>query len=215
MNKKFNKPFIQAAGIILICILFISFGLATGKSSFMGNFKMIFSAFFTTFTFLISVSLAIGAAFVILVGIFLGATAIYSREKSRDLSKKIWTSTRNVGTLAKKTLVNKMEDIENSETLHEQKDYLNRQVKELSTKMGNLTEKVKSSQLMSCPKDGGSNTEQQQVNNELSTRIDALSSKIAILQEDVLALQTSIREQSLSTSVETGQIQETQDNKPE
>lgn len=198
MNKKLNKPIIKAGVVILVCLVFISFGLASGENGFWGNLKMIFSAFFSTITFLIGISIAILLSLVILIGLFLGATAIYSPEKARDLSRKLWSSTQNFAEIVKKMFLEKVEDIEHSEALHERKEQLARQVKEISSKLSQLTEKVTSSAKTlgeSIRKDERSDQEPPQTSTALNEKVETLSAEMTALRHDFQQLRKTVEQQ--------------------
>lgn len=204
MNRKFNSPFIKAAAIILVCILFISFGLASRSNSFLDNVAMLLSAFFSTITFLLGISAAIILSILILIGIFLGATAIHSPEKARELAGKIWSSIKGFSDIIKKFFLKKVEDIEHSEKLKEQKDYLTKQVNELSARMSQLSEKVKSSHFIPGSHDRKKESQEQDLSSQdthdIHSRLNQLSNEISSLRNDFNELQTSIKQLSGSSS---------------
>ena len=198
MNRKLNKPIIQAGVVILVCIVLISFGLASGSNGFFGNLKILFSALFSTITFIIGISVAIFLSIVILIGLFLGATAIYSPEKARNLFKKLWSSTQDFAEIVKVFFLKKVEDIEHSEKLHDQKEYLVKQVKELSSKLSHLSEKVTSSSMVTGDHDrikGQSGREKYQELMDLNTKIETLSSEMADLRHEFQKLQETVQHQ--------------------
>ena len=197
MNKKFNTPFIKAVIIILVCILFISFGLASGSNGVFDNVKMLLSAFFSSITFLLGISIAIFLSLVILTGLFLGATAIHSPEKARDFSKKLWSMAQNFAAFLKKLFLKKVDDIEHSEKLQERKEYLAKQVNELSSKLSDLSEKVKSSQLVSKVQDFKKESpaqEQAQTSPDLNIKVESLSAELSALRRDFKELQKTVRQ---------------------
>ena len=199
MNKTLNKPIIRATIVILVCIVFISFGLASGADGFWGNLKMIFSAFFSTITFLIGISIAILLSIVILIGLFLAATAIYSPEKARELSGKLWSSTQSFAEIVKKMFFDKVEDIEHSEVLQERKEQLAQQVKEISTKLSHLTEKVTSSSKKlgaNGGKDEQSAQEPDQTSTALNENVASLSAEMTDLRHEVQQLRETVEQLS-------------------
>lgn len=198
MNRKFNKPIVQAAIIVLICLFFISFGLATGESSFWGNLKMIVSAFFSTITFIIGVTVAILLSLIILIGLFLGGMAIYSRPKANEMTKKIWAQATAFGETAKEFFLKKKDEIEHSEKLQERKEHLSKQVKDISKKLGELTEKVKTSHIVtgdSAQKDQQSKQPEPKAAPELEKKIKQLSEEVVVLKKEFIALQESVNQQ--------------------
>jgi len=194
MNKALNKPIIKAAVIIFVCIVFISFGLMSGANGFFANLKMIFSAFFSTITFIIGISIAIFLSIIILIGLFIGATAIYSPEKAGDLSRKIWSSTLDYTEIVKTIFLKKVNDLEHSEKFNVKKEYLARQVKDLSEKMSHLSEKVKSTAIRTVE-----HNEKKEMSGkkseDLNVKVDALFVEITALRQEFDQLKQTVEQQ--------------------
>ncbi len=198
MNRKFNKPIIQAAIIILVCLFFISFGMATGETTFWGNLKMLISAFFSTITFIIGITIAILLSIIILIGLFLGGMAIYSRPKAQEMSKNVWASATSFGEGAKKLFLKKVDEIEHSEKLQGKKEHLTHQVKDLTTKLANLTEKVKSSSIVTGDtnaQDDSAPSQQTKTSPELDQKVEALSQEMAELRNEFRTFQENVSQQ--------------------
>lgn len=209
MNKKLNTPIVKAAIIILVCIIFISFGLVSRSSGFFENLSMLFSAFFSTITFIIGITIAILLSLVILIGLFLGATAIHSPEKARNLFKKFWSSAQDFTEIIKNQFLKKVDDIEHSEKVKEGRDYLSKQVHELSEKMNQLTEKVKSSHLVTAVQDRkkeGKNPKGEQTSTDLEAKVEALSTEMSDLRRNLQQLQNIVEQQSTSQEQAAGDL---------
>ncbi len=200
MNRKFNKPIVRAAIIVLICLFFISFGLATGESSFWGNLKMIVSAFFSTITFIVGITVAILLSLVILIGLFLGGTAIYSRPKAKEMAKKLWASATAFGEIAKEFFLKKKDELEHSEKLQERKEHLTKQVKDISRKLGELSDKVKTSNIVTRDSEHKARHAKDpevkaDATPELEKKIEGLSKELGALKEEFAALKESVNQQ--------------------
>lgn len=90
MNKNdFKNPLIQSGAILLLVFLLISIVAGSGSQGLWGSIGALISGIFSAVIFIIALTIAIVFSIAVIVGVYLAAVSIYSKEKGRDLWEQL------------------------------------------------------------------------------------------------------------------------------
>ena len=90
MNKNdFKNPLIQSGAILLVVFLLISIVAGSGSQGLLGSIGALISGIFSAVIFVVALCIAIVFSIAVIVGVYLAAVSLYSRDKGRDLFEQL------------------------------------------------------------------------------------------------------------------------------
>ena len=115
-SKEFRAPLIQSAALIVIVLLFISFVISSGADDLKGGLQAVFSGISHSIVLCIGLLLSILLSIVLLIALFLAGTAVYSRDKAKEIGMQIYRTTLHLAHSARDTFAHAMQQREGQYT---------------------------------------------------------------------------------------------------
>jgi chromosome segregation ATPase len=88
-RHELQKPLIQSALILLAILLLIGFVAGSNAESFLGGLTSIFKGAFFTVLFIVALAVALLFSIVVLIGVYLGALAMYNPQSAKQTFSKL------------------------------------------------------------------------------------------------------------------------------
>ncbi|KAB2889833.1 MAG: hypothetical protein F9K32_10950 [Desulfobulbaceae bacterium] len=103
-NNQFRKPLLQSAALLVLFLIFFAFVVTSGADDLGGGVLAVLSGIFRSILLFIGLIVSILVSLVLLVGLFLAATALYSIDKARETGAQLMTATVHLAEQLKETL---------------------------------------------------------------------------------------------------------------
>ncbi|MGL1932022.1 MAG: hypothetical protein OCC45_09700 [Desulfotalea sp.] len=84
-TNELKTPLIKSIAIISVAIIFMCFVIYSGDQTFLGSLWAIISGIFYTALYLVGLTIAVTFSIACLIGIFLGAVYLFSKEQATEM----------------------------------------------------------------------------------------------------------------------------------
>ena len=92
-SKDFRVPLLQSVALIILILLFIAFVISSGADDLKSGLQAVFSGISHSIVLSIGLFCSILLARLLLIALFLMATAVYSLDKAKETGTQIYVST--------------------------------------------------------------------------------------------------------------------------